>query len=257
MCDISTLPISGIREPFSSISHILGALVFTALAIALYRRGRGDRLRTISLGLMSYVCIQTLIISSVYHMLWPGQYREIMLRVDVAGIFFVIAGCLTPVHTILFTGPERWAPIGVAWITAIGGALLRMSYFDQLPSVAGIAIFLVFGWGGAVTAFVLWRRHGWKFIQYAVLAGVSYTIGAIILLLHRPILIDGIVGPHELWHLAVLIGLALHWRFVFQFAEGAVPVTLTRTAGFNEQQMPRLVLSSSVPQYNEHLRDVA
>lgn len=257
MCDISTVPISGIREPFSSISHILGAIVFIGLAIALHRRGRGSRLRTISLGLMSYVCIQTLIISSIYHMLWPGHYREIMLRVDVAGIFFVIAGCLTPVHTILFTGPERWAPIAVAWVTAFGGALLRMSYFDQMPSVAGIAIFLVFGWGGAVTAFVLWRRHGWKFVQYAVLAGLSYTVGAVVLLLHRPVLIDGIIGPHELWHLAVLAGLALHWRFVFQFAEGAVPATLMKASGFEESRMPRLIVQSAVPEYNEPMRDVA
>jgi len=257
MCDISTLPISGIREPFSSISHILGALIFMALAIALHRRGRGDRLRTISLGLMSYVCIQTLIVSSIYHMLWPGQYREIMLRVDVAGIFFVIAGCLTPVHTILFTGPERWAPIGVAWITAIGGAFLRMSYFDQLPSVAGIAIFLVFGWGCAVTAFILWQRYGWKFVQYAVFAGVSYTIGAIILLLHRPVLIDGIVGPHELWHMAVLLGLACHWRFVFQFAEGVMPVSLAQVARLHEPQMPRLIVQPVVVEYDQTRRDVA
>lgn len=257
MCDISTLPLSGIREPFSSLSHILGAIVFLGLAIALHRRGRGDRLRTISLGLMSYVCIQTLIISSIYHMLWPGHYREVMLRADVAGIFFVIAGCLTPVHAILFTGPERWAPIAVAWITAIGGALLRMSYFDQMPSVAGIAIFLVFGWGGAVTAFVLWRRYGWKFVQHAVLAGLSYTVGAIMLLLHRPILIDGIIGPHELWHLAVLTGLALHWRFVFQFAEGTLPATLARASRVEQTPVPLLLVQPAVPQYNEPMRDVA
>ena len=223
MCDIDTVPISGIREPFSSISHVVGACVFGLLAILLIHRGRGDRLRTISLAVMAYVSIQTLIISSIYHSLWPGPYREFMLRMDVAGIFFVIAGCITPVHVILFSGPERWAPVAVAWIAAIGGAILRITYFDRLPSMAGIAIFLVFGWGGAVTAVVLWRRDGWKFIRIAVMGGLSYTAGAILLLLHRPMLINGVVGPHELWHLAVLAGLGMHWRFVFQFATGSAP----------------------------------
>ncbi|MBS0204005.1 MAG: hemolysin III family protein [Planctomycetes bacterium] len=220
MCSIYATPLAGIREPFCSLSHVLGACVFTLLTVLLIRRGSGDRLRMISLGIMAYVCIQTLIISSIYHSLWPGPSRELMLRLDVAGIFLVIAGCITPVHVILFTGTERWAPLAVAWITAIGGAILRWRYFDSLPNVAGIAIFLVFGWGGAVTAAVLWRRHGWRFIRPAVFAGLSYTIGAIILLLHQPMPISGVVGPHELWHLAVLAGLGLHWRFVFQFADG-------------------------------------
>ena len=36
----------------------------------------------------------------------------------------------------------------------------------------------------------------------------------------RLILIPGVVGAHEVWHVAVLIGLGLHWKFVFQFAHG-------------------------------------
>jgi hypothetical protein len=38
------------------------------------------------------------------------------------------------------------------------------------------------------------------------------------------------VGPHELFHVAVLAGVSLHWRFVAQFASGKVPP---------EQQDPR------------------
>ena len=32
------------------------------------------------------------------------------------------------------------------------------------------------------------------------------------------------VGPHELFHMAVLVGIGFHWQFVFQFASGAVAV---------------------------------
>ena len=39
-------------------------------------------------------------------------------------------------------------------------------------------------------------------------------------LFHGPTLVTGIMGPHELWHLAVLSGLSMHWRFVYQFAAG-------------------------------------
>jgi channel protein (hemolysin III family) len=258
MYHIDTTPLSCLREPFSSLSHIVGACVFAVFAVLLVRQGRGDRLRTISLAVMAYVSIQTLIISSIYHSLWPGPYRELMLRVDVAGIFFVIAGSITPVHIILFSGPERWAPVVVAWITAIGGAILRISYFESLPSVAGIAIFLAFGWGAAVTAVVLWRRFGWKFIRYAVLAGLSYTVGAIMLLLHQPIIINGVIGPHELWHLAVLTGLGMHWRFVFQFASGRVAIAnSTRPANSMTAPMPGQLIPIAVLEPGRPIRDVA
>jgi channel protein (hemolysin III family) len=224
MCNIEATAILGIREPFCSLSHIAGAVVFTLLAMLLVYRGRGDRLRMLSLGIMAYVCIQTLIVSSIYHMQWPGPLRELMLRIDVAGIFLVIAGCITPVHVILFKGSERWAPLAVAWSAAAAGVLIRMCYFDRVPNAAGIGIFLVFGWGGAVTAYVLWRRYGWTFIRFAVLAGLSYTVGAIVLMLHWPIPLAGIIGPHEIWHVAVLAGLGLHWRFVFQIADGQFPL---------------------------------
>lgn len=222
MHQIHTLPIFGFREPFSSISHMIGAAVFAALAVELIARGRGNRLRMISLAVMAYATIQTLVLSSVYHMLWPGPDREFMLRADVAGIFLLIAGCITPVHAILFRGTARWAPLALIWTVAISGMTLRTIYFDHLPNVAGITLFLIFGWGGAITASILWWRFGWKFVRSGVLAGMSYTAGALVLLAHQPVVIDGVIGPHELWHLAVLIGLGLHWNFVFQFAGGRV-----------------------------------
>jgi hypothetical protein len=41
------------------------------------------------------------------------------------------------------------------------------------------------------------------------------------------ILIPGVIGADEVWHLAVLAGLGLHWRFVFQFAHGAPQAPLS------------------------------
>ena len=153
----------------------------------------------------------------------PGPLRQLMVRADVSGVFLLIAGSLTPVHVILFRGAACWGPLALAWTAAVVGIILRMLFFDSVSGEAGIAIFLLFGWGAAITAAVIYQRYGWVFVQSAVGAGLAYTTGAIVLTLHRPTLVAGLVGPHELWHLAVLTGLGLHWRFVFQFASGRVP----------------------------------
>ena len=223
MDGIHSFPISGVREPFCSLSHLVGASVFAALSVASLERGRGDRVRFISLAVMAVATVQTLVVSSIYHTLWPGWHREFMLRADVAGIFLLIAGSITPVHAILFRGWGRWMPLILIWSVALGGMVLRILYFDTLPNWMGIPIFLGLGWGCAITAAVVWQRFGWRFIRAGILAGLAYTVGAIVLATQRPILMEGLIGPHELWHVAVLCGLGLHWHFVFQFAAGMSP----------------------------------
>ncbi|MCA9011086.1 MAG: hemolysin III family protein [Planctomycetaceae bacterium] len=218
--DIAVFPLPGCREPLSSLSHMLGAFVFAAMAILLIRRGRGDWVRTGSLVVMAASSVLLLILSSAYHLTWPGPVRDFLLRADVAGIFLLIAGSMTPVHAILFSGRSRWIALVLIWTTAVLGILLRMIYHEFVTDAVGVSIFLLCGWGSLVTAIILWRRYGWGFIKPAVFAGASYTLGAIVLLLHGPTLVHGVLGPHELWHFAVLCGLSMHWRFVFQFASG-------------------------------------
>lgn len=218
--EIAVFPLPGCREPLSSLSHMLGAFVFAAMAILLIRRGRGDWVRTSSLAVMAASSVLLLILSSAYHLSWPGPARDFLLRADVAGVFLLIAGSMTPIHAILFSGRSRWLALTLIWTIAIAGILLRMIYHEFVTDAVGVSIFLMCGWGSLVTAIVLWRRYGWEFMKPAVLAGASYTLGAIVLLFHGPTLVTGIIGPHELWHLAVLSGLSMHWRFVYQFASG-------------------------------------
>ncbi len=228
---IDVLPWLGCREPFSSLSHLIGAAVFAGLAYDLVRRGRGDWIRVASLSVFAVCSVQLLLLSGTYHLFWPGPMREFLLRMDVACVFLLIAGSMTPVHAILFTGFARWGALLLVWTVAITGIVWRILFCSNTPGPEGITFFLLFGWGSAVTAFVLWRRCGWRFIRPAVLSGLAYTLGAIGLVLHRPILVPGLIGPHETWHVAVLCGLAFHWRFVSRFATGTVPIRSRRAPG--------------------------
>lgn len=218
---IDVYAIPGFREPFNCFSHLLGVVVFSVLAVLLVKRGRGVPSRTLSLIVMALSSIALLSLSSVYHMLWAGTAREVMKRLDVAGVFVLMGGTMTPIHMILFKGFHRWGPLTMVWSLAVTGITLRMLFFSSLPPGVGTACFVLFGWGGAISAFVLWRRYGWSFVKPLVYGGVAYTLGATILLAEWPVLITGVIGSHELWHLAVLTGLGFHWRFVWGFAGGA------------------------------------
>lgn len=158
--------------------------------------------------------------SGVYHLLEPGAGRDVIRRLDIAGVFALIAGTVTPIHAILFKGFHRWAPLVLVWTAAITGITLRNIFSEQLPFWVANAIFLALGWGGGLSCIFLWRRYGFRFVEPLLYGGIAYTLGVIILSLNWPTLVPGVVGPHELWHLAVLTGLSLHWAFVYQFAAG-------------------------------------
>ena len=47
-----------------------------------------------------------------------------------------------------------------------------------------------------------------------IAAGLAYTVGAVVEFLDWPVLWPGVVGPHEIFHVFVLIGVSLHFVFI-------------------------------------------
>jgi channel protein (hemolysin III family) len=215
------LSIVGFSDPVGSLSHLAGALVFAFLSVVLLRRGRGDRARMISLCLFAFSCVLLLSLSGVYHLLSPGTAgREVLKRLDHAAIFVLIAGSFTPVHVILFRGAWRWGMLAGIWAAAIAGLVLKTVYFTTMPEWLGMLMYLGLGWMGVISALHLARRYGLRFIQPLLWGALAYTAGALIEFLRWPLLLEGIVGPHEIFHLAVLAGISCHWAFILGIAAG-------------------------------------
>jgi channel protein (hemolysin III family) len=148
MDHIDVFPIPGFREPVSCLTHLLAVPVYAILGYYLVRRGRGNWGRTVSLATMAFSSVFLLSMSAVYHLLGPGVGRYVMARLDVAGVFALIAGTVTPVHAILFSGFHRWAPLLLVWSAAATGITLRTVFSESLAPGVGTAIFLLMGWGG-------------------------------------------------------------------------------------------------------------
>ncbi len=78
-------------------------------------------------------------------------------------------------------------------------------------------MFLSLGWSGAVTAGLLWYQRDLKFISLLIWGGLAYTAGAVLEFMQQPVIIQGVLGPHQLFHVAVLVGLSLHWQYIYGF----------------------------------------
>lgn len=219
----------GIADPVSAATHLLGALIALFAGIALMcRRYRhwGHRLAAMVFPLG---CIFLLSMSGVYHVLPEHtEAREVLQVLDHAAIFALIAATFTPIHAIVFRGAWRWGMLGLVWGAAITAASLKSVFFEQTPEWLGLCLYLGLGWLGAVSGSVLWRRLGFEFIRPLLWGALAYTIGALMDFLQYPTVLPAIIGPHELFHLAVLAGIAWHWRFILRVSGGHTVVEKVR-----------------------------
>jgi channel protein (hemolysin III family) len=144
-------------------------------------------------------------------------------RLDHGAIFVLIAGTFTPLHGILFRGAWRWGPLLFVWAAAVAGVTLKSVFFDDLAEWLGLLFYLGMGWLGVVSGAELWRRHGGRFVRPLLGGGLAYTVGGVLEFLNWPQLVPGVIGPHEMFHVLVLVGAALHWRFTHLIACGTLP----------------------------------
>lgn len=212
----------GFYEPFAAISHLFGAVVFIVLGYLLLRRGRGDRARMIYLGIYSASAVFLFSMSGVYHMLVRGgTAQQVMGHLDHSAIFVLIAGTFTPGFGILYRGWQRWLGLLLIWTAAIAGIVLTTVFSGRVVEGMRLTFYLTLGWSGVIATIDLWRRYGFPFIRPLVVGGVINSAAAVAQQFGWPILIPGVVHAHEMFHVAVLIGSILHWRFIWQFAAGA------------------------------------
>jgi channel protein (hemolysin III family) len=217
-------PVPGFAQPVSSLTHLCGAGVFAALSLSLLRHARGRRGRLAALAVYTFSCVFLLSMSGVYHLLpLGGSARAVLERLDHAAIFVLIAGTFTPVLGILLTGADRWAPLALIWIAAAAGVVFKTIYFADLPEWAGLVFYLGMGWASVLPGVRLWRRYGPAYVAPLIWGGLAYSAGAVLEFLRWPVVVRGVVGPHEVFHLAVLIGISCHWYFVARLAASGPP----------------------------------
>src|SRR5687768_11090580 len=219
----------GFYEPFSAISHLIGAVVFLILGYRLLLRGRGEQTRMILLGVYVASSVLLMSMSGVYHMVVRGgTAHRVFERLDHASIVIFIAGTFTAAHGLVFARHHRWLPLAFVWIVAVTGVTLRTIFFDDLPEEVGLTFYLALGWVGFASVVVLWRRYSFSFVSLLLWGGLAYTVGAVAEYFRRPVLLAGVIHSHEVFHLAALVGALCHWLFLWRVATGELPLPRLR-----------------------------
>lgn len=212
--DAAVQPLFGLADPVSSVTHLAATLVFVVMTLALIRAGRGHTGRIAALIIYATSVVLCFSMSGVFHLLPHGTAgRTVLQRIDHAGVFVLIAGTFTAVHSILFRGWMRWGVIALLWVATATAVPLKTVFFEDMPEWLGLTLYLALPWIGAGTGLVLWRRRGLRYVSPLVWGGVAYSAGAVLEFLRWPNPWPGWIHSHELFHMCVILGASLHWRF--------------------------------------------
>lgn len=224
----NTIRILGFADPFSSWSHLIAAVSFLGLSLGMLWKGRGNGLRLASLAVYCFSIVFLLSMSGVYHILEHGTTaRSVLQRLDHAGIWTLILGTFTPIHTILFTGWWRWGILLLIWSVGITGLVLEVIFMQSIPEWMSLSFYLSLGWLGLLSSRQTRREHPEMSLVPMVWGGLAYSLGACFDFLRWPIIVPGIFGGHELFHIFVIVGIFCHWIFIERIAGFGISKRLT------------------------------
>ena len=152
--------------------------------------------------------------SASYHLApWPHRLRRIMMRLDHSMIFVLIAGTYTP-FCLLVVGDGWGIPmLALVWTLAGLGVLLKVCWPDA-PRWLSVSLYLGLGWVGVVAAWPLVNNLPWWGVTMLAAGGLMYTLGAMVYARRWPDLNPRVFGYHEVFHVFVVAGSALHFSLI-------------------------------------------
>jgi hemolysin III len=158
--------------------------------------------------------------SAAFHRLrWsPPAWRR-MRRADHSAIFVGIAATCTAVAGLALTGWARVLILALVWAGAVAGIVLRQVWLDAPQWVVAIP-YVVVGWCPIIVAPQLVHSLGWAGFTLMLVAGLAYTVGALVYARKWPDPWPRVFGFHEVFHSCTLIGAGL---FAYLVAFIALP----------------------------------
>jgi hemolysin III len=152
--------------------------------------------------------------SATYHALKRHEGgTSVWRKLDHIAIFIMIAGSYTPLVYIYLDGAWRTLMIIVPWTVVAIGIVYKL-FWIRAPRVLSPILYLGMGWLALAPMRELWISMPRIAFWGMVAGGVSYSIGAVIYALKRPNPVPGVFGFHEIFHVWILVGAALHFAVV-------------------------------------------
>lgn len=209
------------REPASAYTHLLGAGGSAAAMGPLVWRAAeaGQTRHVVSLAVFGAALVLTYAASTLYHWVRLSERAvERLRRFDRLMIYVLIAATYLPVCLGPLAGAWGWSILAtVAGLGVLG--ILTQVRWPEAPHWLSTLTYVCAGWVAVAAIGPLVERVEPAGLSLLGGGGLSYTAGAIVLMLRRPHPADWF-GHHDVFHCFVLGGSACHILYMQQHLLG-------------------------------------
>lgn len=206
------------RDPISSYTHILGALLSAfGLLLMIFR------LVTMSSTVVTAVscilfCLSLIALysaSGFYHFSTSSEkVIKVLRKLDHAMIYVLIAGSYTPVLLKVLPPPKSYIFTIVIWAVALSGIIMKLFWINA-PRWLTSSLYILMGWA-IVIDFSALVQFDMGAMILLLIGGICYTVGGVIYAFKWPNFSKSF-GFHEFFHIFCMLGSFFHFIMVFLY----------------------------------------
>jgi len=205
------------QNPVRGMLHGTAAMLSLVGAFVLWRQGAGDLARQMALLVFSASLVALYTVSSLYHAVpWRSEWKHRMQRLDHSMIYLVVAGTYTPIALVVLDGWLQWGGLTATWSIATLGIAQKI-WRPQVGDWFSITMQTVQGWLAAPFFGSLAHALPPGALTLVALGGVLYTVGMVLFVTRRPRLWPRVFSYHEVFHVFVVAGSAVHWAVMLNY----------------------------------------
>ena len=202
----------------NSVTHGFGlAASLVALPVLIASAARtADMLQVIGAATFGVSLVVLYAASTVYHSFPQTPSTKVLRVIDHSAIYILIAGSYTPFLLGPLRGSLGYSMLGVVWLMAIAGILMKTMRGFGRPIFTTVP-YIVMGWLGAIIAKPLIAEAGMTGFWWLLAGGLFYTVGTVFYATDKRVRYG-----HAVWHLFVLAGSTCHFFAVLWHSRPAI-----------------------------------
>jgi hemolysin III len=149
-------------------------------------------------------------VSGFYHTPnWPPDTRMKLRRLDRSMVYLFVAGGFTPYFMVIESEHSVWVLLTV-WAGALLGTI-KSCFFPHAPRALTAGLYVLLGLVAVPFMPAMLEQLGPTPVLLVAIGGVAYVSGALCYARKAPNPVPGWFGYHEVFHVCVIIGAALHY----------------------------------------------
>lgn len=148
--------------------------------------------------------------STFYHGWMDPKTKQRLKIVDHCAIYALIAGTYTPFALVTLSESWGWTLFSIIWSLAAVGITFKIFFIDKWPILSTL-FYLGMGWMIVLASEAFIEVMPMEGLYLIVAGGLSYSLGAIIYVIERP------VFHHAIWHMFVIGGSMCHYFAILHY----------------------------------------